>query len=365
MYRLRVECAASGRGAKRSDGVEGNGARSGPASAARWLVLILPPSDLMPRPARWRDLRGGLISLGAIVGLSLGILFFGNVNSLHGSTMRLYAAVGSARGVLRGTEVWLYGRKVGLVDGVSFMPASTDTVQRLVVSMEVLERFRENIRTDAAVQIRSGTSMIGSPIVYISGGSARAPAISNGDTILAVPQNDFEQATSQFAIASREFPAIIANVRVIAEALRGTESTIGALGIDKGGPDLDAAQGQLRRLGRKLDAAHGTIGLALKSGPSLSARAQRALARADSLRALVSSGRSSVGRFRADTMLFAQVRDVHNELSIVRALMHGPNGNVGRFASDSAVYRAITNAEREMGALVADAKHHPMRYVHF
>jgi hypothetical protein len=64
-------------------------------------------------------------------------------------------------------------------------------------------------------------------------------------------------------------------------------------------------------------------------------------------------------------MLFAQVRDVHNELSIVRALMHGPNGNVGRFASDSAVYRAITNAEREMGALVADAKHHPMRYVHF
>ena len=318
----------------------------------------------MPRPARWRDLRGGLASLLAVVGLALAILFFGNVNSLHGSTMRLYATVGSARGVLRGTEVWLYGRKIGLVDGVAFLPASSDTVRRLVVSMEVLERFRENIRTDAAVQIRSGTSLIGSPIVYISSGSAHAPAVADGDTIVAVPQNDFEQATSEFALASQDFPAIIANVRVIAEQLRGTESTLGALGIDKGGPQLDAAQIQLRRLGEKLT-ARGTIGRALAARPSLVARAQNALASVDSLRSLVSSGRTAVGRFRADTTLCAQVRDVRDELSIVRALMNHPNGNLGRFAGDSTIFRAITSAEREMTALEADAKRHPMRYVHF
>jgi hypothetical protein len=318
----------------------------------------------MPRPARWRDLRGGLASLVAVVGLALAILIFGNVNSLHGSTMRLYAAVGSARGVLRGTEVWLYGRKIGLVDGVAFLPASSDTVRRLVVSMEVLERFRENIRTDAAVQIRSGTSLIGSPIVYISSGSAHAPVVADGDTILAVPQNDFEQATSEFAVASQDFPAIISNVRIIAEQLRGTKSTLGALGIDKGGPELDAAQVQLRRLGERLT-AHGTIGRALASRPSLVARAQKALASADSLRSLVSSGRTAVGRFRADTTLCAQVRDVRDELSIVRALMNHPNGNLGRFASDSAIFRAITSAEREMTTLIADAKRHPMRYVHF
>lgn len=318
----------------------------------------------MPRPARWRDLRGGLASLAAVVGLALAILIFGNVNSLHGSTMRLYAAVGSARGVLRGTEVWLYGRKVGLVDGVAFLPTSSDTVRRLVVSMEVLERFRENIRTDAAVQIRSGTSLIGSPIVYISSGSAHAPAVTDGDTIVAVPQNDFEQATSEFALASQDFPAIISNVRIIAEQLRGTESTLGALGIDRGGPQLDAAQVQLRRLGEKLT-ARGTIGRALASRPSLVARAQKALASADSLRSLVSSDRTAVGRFRADTTLSAQVRDVRDELSIVRALMNHPNGNLGRFASDSAIFRAITSAEREMTTLFADAKRHPMRYVHF
>src|SRR3954469_18637351 len=121
----------------------------------------------MPRPARWRDLNGGVLSVFAVAGAALSILFFGNVNSLHGSTIRLYAAVGSARGVLRGTEVWLYGRKVGLVDGVAFLPPSTDTIRPLVVSMNVLDRYRENIRTDAAVQIRSGATLIGAPVVYI------------------------------------------------------------------------------------------------------------------------------------------------------------------------------------------------------
>jgi len=319
----------------------------------------------MPRPARWRDLRGGVISLFAVIGVALCILIFGNVNSLHGSTMRLYAAVGSARGVLRGTEVWLYGRKVGLVDGVTFLPTSTDTVRRLVVSMNVLDRYRENIRTDAAVQIRSGTTLIGAPVVYIRSGSAHAPPVSDGDTIVAVPQNDFEQVTSEFAVASQELPAILGNLKIISQHLTGAEGTLGALGLEKGGPQLDAAQIQLRRLGRKLDSSNGTIGLALGSRPTLMARAQRALARADSVRTLVSSGNGVVGRFRADTSLLTNVRDVRSELAIVRALMQSPNGNLGRFAADSAVFRAVADAERQMSLLFADVQRHPMRYVHF
>ena len=310
-------------------------------------------------------MRGGLVSLFTVVGVALAILFFGNVNSLHGSTMRLYAAVGSARGVLRGTEVWLYGRKVGLVDGVAFLPSSTDTVRRLVVSMEVLERFRENIRTDAAVQIRSGHSLIGSPIVYITSGTARAPAVADGDTILSVPQNDFEEATSEFAVASRDFPAIIGNVRVIADQLRGAQGTLGALGIDKGGPELDAAQVKLRQLGRKIDSARGTIGRVLNATPPLASRARLAIARADSVRSLVNSGRTAIGRFRADSTLVTQISGVRDELSIVRALMADPRGNLGRFSRDSAVFRAVADAEREMSALFAEARRHPMRFVQF
>ena len=80
----------------------------------------------MARSIRWRDLAGGLAALVAIVALSLVILIFGNVNSLHGKTVRVYAAVGAARGVLRGTEVWLYGRRVGIVNKVVFAPPSAE-----------------------------------------------------------------------------------------------------------------------------------------------------------------------------------------------------------------------------------------------
>ena len=319
----------------------------------------------MPRPARWRDLHGGVLSVVAVVGAALSILFFGNVNSLHGSTIKLYAAVGTARGVLRGTEVWLYGRRIGLVDGVSFRSSDTDTLRRLVVSMNVLDRYRENIRTDAEVQIRTGSSPLGAPVVYINSGSARARPVSDGDTIVAVPQNDFEEMSSEFAIASRDFPAIINNVKIIGQSLHGAEGTLGALGLDKGVPDLDAAQIQLRRLGRKLDAGKGTIGLALSGRPTLMERASTALARADSVRSLVSTGRAAMGRFRSDTTLITQVEDVRNELAIVRALIRSPNGNLGRFAADSSVFRALGDAQREMTLLFTDVRQHPMRYVHF
>jgi MlaD protein len=319
----------------------------------------------MPRPARWQDLHGGVISLAAVVALALSILFFGNVNSLHGSTIRLYAAVGSARGVLRGTEVWLYGRKVGLVDGVSFLPSSSDSVRRLIVAMNVLDRYRENIRTDAAVQIRSGSTLIGAPVVYIKSGSAHTRPVNDGDTILAVPQNDFEMVTSQFAVASQQFPGILSNLKIISQHLSSAEGTLGALGVERGGPQLDAAQIQLRRLGQRLDARQGTIGLAFNGKQPLLSRAQRALARADSLRTLASSGTAVLGRFRTDTTFATQVRDARTELSIVRALMQSPNGNLGRFGSDSAVFRSVTDAERQMSLLFADVMRHPMRYLHF
>jgi ABC-type transporter Mla subunit MlaD len=319
----------------------------------------------MPRPARWRDLHGGVVSVFAVLGAALSILFFGNVNSLHGSTIRLYAAVGTARGVLRGTEVWLYGRRVGLVEDVSFLSSNTDTLRRLVVAMNVLDRYRDNIRKDAEVQIRKGASPLGAPVVYLNSGSASARVISDGDTIVGVPQNDFEEITSEFAIASRDFPAIINNVKIIGRSIRSAQSTFGAFGIDKGGPELDAAQVQLRRLGRKLDAASGTIGRALNSRPTLIARASAALARADSVRSLVSTGRAAMGRFRSDTTLLTQIQDVRSEIAIIRALMRSPNNDVGRFAADSAAFRALGDAQREMTLLFNDVKQHPMRYVQF
>jgi phospholipid/cholesterol/gamma-HCH transport system substrate-binding protein len=319
----------------------------------------------MPRRATWRELTVGLIAAGTLAVAALAVLVFARVGRLHGSTFRLFAVTDDARGVIRGTEVWLGGQKVGLVKDVRFRPPSADTANRLIIAMDVLTSARQGIRADSKAQIRSGGTLIGSRVVYISIGTSRAPEVIPGDTVGSMPQSDLETVTSEYAIASREFPEIIKNIKVLNEQLHGVNGTLGAFGVQGGGVELTRAQAQWSRLAGRIQHPSGTIGLALGSQTSLADRARQTIARADSVRALLSSEQTSYGRFHRDSSLRREVADIRNELDIVRARMASPAGTVGRIHADSALLRELAAAQREMTLIMADIHRRPLRYVHF
>ena len=91
----------------------------------------------MPRHLHWSELTGGIIATALIVGLIVVIFLFARVGALHGKKVTLYVLTDDATGVLSGTEVWLGGKKAGLVKSVGFRPPSPDTLERLVIKTEV------------------------------------------------------------------------------------------------------------------------------------------------------------------------------------------------------------------------------------
>jgi hypothetical protein len=97
----------------------------------------------------------------------------------------------------------------------------------------------------------------------------------------------------------------------------------------------------------------------------MSTRAQRVMARADSVRTLLASPNSSFGRFRRDSTLMAEVADIRNELTLVQANLAESRGTAGRAVNDSALTSAVGEAARQMTLLLADLKKHPLRYVAF
>src|SRR6266576_1011895 len=129
------------------------------------------PRPLMPRRTGWKELIVGLIALAAVTGVGLAVLLFARVGTLHGHTFRLYALTGEARGVIRGSEVWLGGQKVGVVKDVTFMSPMTPAKDRLLIVMDVLSSGRQGIRMNSTAQVRSGGTLISSPVVYLSIGS--------------------------------------------------------------------------------------------------------------------------------------------------------------------------------------------------
>jgi phospholipid/cholesterol/gamma-HCH transport system substrate-binding protein len=319
----------------------------------------------MIRRPGWKNLSVGLFSLAGIIVIALLILVYGRVGRLRGKTITLYATTDAARGVISGTEVWLDGQKVGLVKSVSFQPPSVDPKQRLVLSLDVLDRARANLRLDAKVDIRAGMSLIGDQVVYLTSGTPRARQVANGDTIHAGAQPDLEQATSDVAIASREFPAIIENVKLLADQLQTAQGTLGAFGTDMRTPEMLSVRVRSTRLMSRIMDGKGTVALAMSDSSALRQRAALAMAQTDSIRALLASNATSLGRFKRDSTLMLEMQRVRTELARVQQLASTPTGTVGRVRTDSAVVRNVHRDMASLDSLFADVKKHPFRYLVF
>lgn len=319
----------------------------------------------MPRIQNWRSLLPGLLAVGMTVFLAVIVLAFARVGALHGATIRIYSTMSEARGVMKGTPVWLDGQSIGQVKGVEFLAPSADTSVHVAVVMDVLKRYQKFVHADAQAQIRSGGTLIGAPVVYLSSSSTAAPVIADGDTLRSLPQGDPEGVASQIALASRDFPAIIQNVKELRSDLGSARGTTGAI-LNDDALQLDVVFNRGSRLADRTLHGRGTIGRVLSGRISgTEARARAALAQVDSLRALVGSPETSLGRFRRDSTLMHTVSSLRDELSVVRALLAEPRGTAGRVLNDRALLQQLSAGERELGALMTDLRKHPLRYVAF
>ena len=319
----------------------------------------------MARRHRWTQLLPGALALAGVVALAASILLFARVGSLRGDTVRLYAPTNQARGVLKGTEVWLAGRKIGLVDDVRFRSISVDTTARVMIVLDVLEEFAPLIRRDSFAQIRSGGTLIGAPVVFISRGSRGSPSVSHRDTLGTRPQSDVEGVGSRLAVASRDLPAVVGNLRTIGSQLGSARGSAGAiLQLDPSARELAVLQARAEKLTKSVTRGPGTIALAMRGG-DLAARARRLMARADSLRAAAAVGRAPGTAASADSALLRALTEVRNEVSITRALLAEPRGTAGRVLADSAMALELARFDRELGVLIRDVKQRPLRYLAF
>ena len=318
----------------------------------------------MSRAVTWRSLARGLVAVAALVLITAATLMYARIGRLSGDTVRYYAAFAGARNVMGGTEVWINGAKVGRVSKVRFAPPATDTAKRVVVELEVLARFGDQIRKNSTTKLRTGARLMGPTVVYITAGSSDAEVVPANDTLIGSSGADVGEMTASFGEVAREFPKVMADVKILSSSLTSTRGTIGALTALDAPKRFEALVDNASRLTDRAMSANGTIGLAMRR-TELIARAKSATAQADSLRTLVAGGESSLGRFRRDSTLLRAVADVRDELSIASALMANGSGTLARFGSDSII--AVQTAERArlMTELFADIKRRPFRYIAF
>jgi phospholipid/cholesterol/gamma-HCH transport system substrate-binding protein len=314
---------------------------------------------MAPRTS-WSNLQPGLIALVALVLLAVSVLVFANVGEVRGDTMQLFVRADQARGLMKGSEVWLEGQKIGVVERIGFLSPASDSAYRVVIEVTVREEDAAAIRRDSRVQVRSGTSVVGAVVVYVSAGTPASPPARGGDTLIAVAKADVAGAMTDLKTAMKELGPLKTDARAVAALARSPDGSIGAARVERGGA-------QVRRLRANIASLRESAGR-LRGGPSpgsVMSSARAALARVDSIRALLRADQYSLGRFRRDSTLGSRVAELRDELGALRASFRNGDGTLGRFSRDSAIAHSLAAAQSEMTLLFADMKRRPLRYLSF
>lgn len=316
----------------------------------------------MARPLRWKDLTIGLIGFAAIIGLGISVLLFARIGAIRGPKVAIYVIAASATGVLRGTDVTISGKKAGRIREISFLPPDADTTSRLLLEVELMAHALPVLRRDSYADIHPSGTIIGAPVVDLTTGSTRAPPLKEGDTLRANPQIAAETVADRVASLGQEFGGIAREWRSMMANVRTAQGTFGAMRVE-GPQDVARFRTQASRLMRRADAARGTLG-ALQSG-ELQARADRLIATLDTLSELLDSDRGSIGRFRRDTTLLAELEKARTEAAVVAAALSEARGAAGRMQHDQALAREFSGIGTQLDLLIEDLRRNPLRYLSF
>lgn len=314
----------------------------------------------MPRVEHWSQLKTGLIILIVIVAMIAGVLSFARIGALHGSTTRLYMVTDRASGVLDGTEVWLAGTRIGLVRSVTLRPPSSDTAERVAISMDVLDPYVKYIRRNSDVRIQPGGRLIGSPVVYIDVGTATAPGVHAGDTLRGRAQVQAQSGLADASSLGDSLTGIVTTVSTLRMEFDSTSRDLSALARNSS-RQADALHDALDRFSDRALASHGTIAGFVRDSALLRAEAARVSALADSI-GTAANGSGEFGRFRRDSTLVLQARQT---LASVAGLRHRVERYAGRSPEGAALAAQLDSTRARLDSIVQDAKHHPLRYITF
>ncbi len=316
-------------------------------------------------PIYWSALIPGLVVSGVIAAGASLVLIFGQVGVMHGPTERIYLATDHTRSVTSGTDVWLDGKPVGKVEWIQFQRPTTDTAYRILIAIDVPRSIRWRLRRDTRARISGGTSFIGAPVIALTSGSASARQLADGDTLLTIPRGELDGARASLAIAAQNLPQIVGNVQDVKTAVFSPSGTIGAMGHgDAITRPLVSIADNLDKLSGRLD--HRRAAMRDAGASSLSARARRVIAAADSVRRSAAAQAASTSRSHNDSAMVRTIRDARAQIDSVQHLLaSSPADSAGPGPSIARLQHRMSDLDAQLATLMNDMIRRPMRYIAF
>ncbi|WP_276134118.1 MlaD family protein [Polluticoccus soli] len=165
---------------------------------------------------------GIFISLGFVILFAGAFVLNGQKNTFE-KTITVSAVFADVKGLLKGSNIWLSGIKIGTVKRIEFTGYGLAKVE-----MRIDEDSRRYISKDARAKI-STDGVIGNPIVVIYGGTPNTPTVVDKDTLQTETGLSRGQMMNTLEESNQNLSVITSDFKTISRRLVAGEGTAGKL----------------------------------------------------------------------------------------------------------------------------------------
>lgn len=209
-----------------------------------------------------RELKVGLLVLGALIALAIGIFFVGEENRLFGRKNEYFVHFKSVEGLATGNPVQLDGVNVGHIQRI-VLPEAVDE-SSLTVWVSVDRAYAQRIREDSQARIQT-LGLLGDKYIQLSSGSPDAAILPDGGQIPAAPGTELDELLASGGSAMDNLVAISASLRNILARMEAGEGVLGELTTESpAGQEVRSKilniLGSAERISQGIEAGEGTLG---------------------------------------------------------------------------------------------------------
>ena len=311
-------------------------------------------------PRSWHDVRTGVLVLLALVPVTAGVFFLDALRRAYIEGPTLVVMAEEIRGLAPGAAVWVAGKPVGRVTGVSFVDADTDRAAGIAVRLVFLRKAAPALRRDARAHI-GRSALLTPPIVKLDPGSPEAPPFDFADTLVVRPALDMDDFRLLADSGRHAVSELIIDLGRLGRTLDTGRGTLSRQRRDPGVARDLVRQGE-RAAGLRA-AWRGDSGLrALLADTAARASAARIGTGLEGLRALTTDTAPAV---RARRDLAAALTSVRVRIGRLEDRLDLADGTLGRMATDDELRTQAARARAALDSLKMDAAADPLRFLRF
>jgi len=276
-----------------------------------------------PKENRRALITGIFLSLGLIIFI-VGVFTLGGSNKAFSKNIHVNAVFSDVQGLKPGNNVWFSGVKVGTIGKMTFVG-----IGKVSVILTVDPDAQHYIHKNSGVRI-SSDGFIGNKIIIIEGGTADAPVVAEGDTLLSEKQLTTDDIEKTLQENNKNLLAITSDFKQLSHNILQGKGTVGALLADS------------------------TMGLQLKAAMrNLQVTTQTAVQMAGQLDAFskkLNTKGGLIDNMATDTVTFNRIKSAAVELQkvVVNANLTVQNLNTAT--------KKLTTTDNALGVLLNDPK---------